>query len=190
MKASWMSFLLLALVLMAFQSPQPPRSIYDFSVKDLSGNLVSLKPYQGKVVLVVNIASECKLTPQLKDLQELYTELSEQGLAILAFPSNDFGKTPSDEAQINSFCTQKYAITFPIFSKIKVKGAEADPLFAYLSQKAQNGKVQAPITWNFQKFLVDHNGQVIAAFKPNERVSKAKVRKAIEAAIKAAGSKP
>lgn len=136
-------------------------SIHQFSVLDLDGKKVSLEQYKGKVLLIVNTASECGFTPQYKELEELYLQYKDSGFVILAFPSNDFGgQEPLEGKAIENFCSSKFHTTFPVFAKIKVKGAFADPLYEFLSNKKKNGKVGIAPKWNFQKYLVDKNGQV------------------------------
>ncbi len=159
----------------------PPASVHDFTMKNIMGEDVKLSQYKGKVLLIVNVASKCGLTPQYKDLQALYDEMGSEGLEILAFPANDFmGQEPGSDSEIKQFCATKYAITFPLFSKISVKGKDIDPLYAFLTQKSQNGVLDAPVTWNFQKFLVDREGKLIAAFEPKESVTSESVRKKIK----------
>jgi glutathione peroxidase len=132
-------------------------NIYDFSVEDADGKDQSLSQFQGKLVLIVNTASKCGFTPQYKGLQELYNQWQAQGLEILAFPCNQFGgQEPGDNAAIQDFCELTYGITFPVFAKIDVNGDNSHPLYKYLrSQKGDD------IKWNFTKFLVDRNGEVL-----------------------------
>ena len=165
------------------------QSIYDFKVKDMDGNEVSLADYKGKVLLIVNTATNCGFTPQYEELQSLYEKFKDKGLVILDFPCNQFGgQAPGDIASIHEFCTSKYETTFPRFDKVEVNGADADPLFTFLKSKQGfkgfgNGeqakfmdemlKKQDPddaskpdIKWNFTKFLVDSKGNVVARFEP------------------------
>lgn len=138
-------------------------SIYDFNVIDVHGNKVSLKDYEGKVLLVVNTATHCGLTPQYKGLQELYDAYKEQGFVVLDFPCNQFGKqAPGTEEEIESFCQLNYGTTFPRFSKIEVNGENAHPLFTFLKNESSSTELQ----WNFTKFLVDVNGSVVERFEP------------------------
>jgi glutathione peroxidase len=139
--------------------------IYTFSAETLSGETVSLENWQNKVLLIVNTASECGFTPQYKGLQELHERYSERGFAVLGFPCNQFGKQePGDAAQIGAFCEQNYGVTFPMFSKIDVNGANAHPLFKYLTEEAPGVLGTEGIKWNFTKFLVDREGNVINRF--------------------------
>ena len=140
--------------------------IYDFTAKSLAGEDVSLKQYAGKVLLIVNTASKCGLTPQYEGLEALYRELAPRGFAVLGFPCNQFGgQEPGDANQIAAFCESKYDVTFPIFEKIEVNGFHAHPLFGYL-KKAKSGLLGPSIKWNFTKFLVDRNGKVVARHAP------------------------
>ncbi len=141
-------------------------NIYDFKVKAQDGNDVSLADYNGKVLLIVNTATGCGFTPQYDGLQDLYEKYQSQGFEILDFPCNQFGnQAPGDDGEIHSFCTGRYGITFPQFSKIDVNGKNESPLFRYL--KSQKGGIMGRnIKWNFTKFLVDKNGNVIDRFAP------------------------
>ena len=139
-------------------------SIYDFTVKAQDGQPVSLKNYAGKVLLVVNTATGCGLTPQYQGLQELYDRYQGQGFEVLDFPCNQFlGQAPGTAEEINSFCSLNYQISFPRFAKIKVNGKEADPLYTWLKSQA-SGPLGKAIEWNFAKFLIDRHGQVIQRF--------------------------
>ena len=139
-------------------------SLYDFTVSDQADRPVSLQDYKGKVVLIVNTATGCGLTPQYQGLQELYDKYKDQGFEILDFPCNQFmGQAPGSAEEINSFCTLNYQTTFPRFAKIKVNGKEAEPLFDWL-KKEKSGPLGARIEWNFAKFLINREGQVVERF--------------------------
>jgi glutathione peroxidase len=143
-------------------------SIYDFTVKDASGQDVSIKDYQGQVLLIVNTATGCGLTPQYAGLQELYDKYQDQGFEILDFPSNQFAnQAPGTDDEIKSFCETRFGITFKIFHKIDVNGDNADPLFTYL-KKEKGGMLGSNIKWNFTKFLINKNGEVIKRFAPTD----------------------
>ncbi|MBR3292967.1 MAG: glutathione peroxidase [Oscillospiraceae bacterium] len=180
------------------------RSVYDFTVKDRSGKEVSLSDYRGKLLLIVNTATGCGFTPHYTPLEEMYKELKEQGLEILDFPCNQFAnQAPGSDEEIHKFCTLKFGTDFPQFAKIDVNGDSADPLFAFLATEKPftgfgkglknaalekyanaNNKAygdKAYIKWNFTKFLVDREGQVIARFEPT--VDMAEVKKAVVAAL-------
>lgn len=139
-------------------------SLYDFTVKTQVGEAVSLAQYKGQVVLVVNTATGCGLTPQYEGLQALYDKYSSKGFVILDFPCNQFaGQAPGNAEEINDFCSLNYQTTFPRFAKVKVNGKEADPLFVWL-KKQKKGLLGKPIEWNFAKFLIDQDGQVIERY--------------------------
>ena len=139
--------------------------IYAFSAETLNGETVSLADWQNKVLLIVNTASECGFTPQYKGLQELHERYSERGFAVLGFPCNQFGKQePGDAAKIGSFCEKNFGVTFPMFAKVDVNGASAHPLFKFLTEEAPGVLGTEGIKWNFTKFLVDREGNVITRF--------------------------
>ena len=139
-------------------------SLYDFTVSDQADQPVSLQDYKDKVVLIVNTATGCGLTPQYQGLQELYDKYKDQGFEILDFPCNQFmGQAPGSAEEINSFCTLNYQTTFPRFAKIKVNGKEAEPLFEWL-KKEKSGPLGARIEWNFAKFLINREGKVLERF--------------------------
>lgn len=176
------TFLTIAFV--ALFAANSGKTVHDFNVKDIDGNQVSLAKYKGKVLLIVNVASMCGNTPQYKDIQALYTKYSSKGLVVLGFPANNFmGQEPGSDKDIKAFCTREYAVTFPMFSKISVKGKDIAPLYSYLTQKTENGVTDAAVTWNFQKFLVGKDGRVITSVSPKTSVNDAEVIKAIEAAL-------
>lgn len=167
------------LIIMSLTS-SAQNSIYQFTVEDLDGNKVSLEQYKGKVLLIVNTASECGFTPQYKELEELYQLYKDSGLVILAFPSNDFGgQEPLDGKEIENFCSTKFHTTFPVFAKIKVKGTFAHPLYEFLSNKKKNGKVGIAPKWNFQKYLVDKNGKVQDYYLSITSPTSSKIKSAI-----------
>jgi glutathione peroxidase len=142
-------------------------SLYTFSAETLGGETVSLDTYRGKVLLIVNTASECGFTPQYKGLQELYERYAPRGLEVLGFPCNQFGKQePGDAAQIGSFCEKNFGVSFPMFAKIDVNGANAHPLFKYLTEKEPGVLGIEAIKWNFTKFLVNREGEIVKRFAP------------------------
>jgi glutathione peroxidase len=160
-------------------------SVYDFTLKNIEGKDVSLKEYHGKVLLLVNVASKCGLTPQYEGLQKLYTKYNERGLVILGFPANNFmGQEPGTNEEIKSFCSLKYNVSFPLFSKISVKGDDIHPLYKFLTDKGTNPEFGGDIKWNFNKFLVDRNGKIIARFEPKVTPESDEVIQAIEKALK------
>ncbi|WP_423819090.1 glutathione peroxidase [Salinimicrobium sp. TIG7-5_MAKvit] len=144
---------------------------YNFTAKDLQANDVSMEQYKGKVVLIVNTASECGLTPQFEGLEALYKNYRDQGLEILGFPCNQFGKQePGDEKSIAEGCVVNYGVTFPMFSKIEVNGDNAHPLFKYL-KKELGSILGSKIKWNFTKFLIDRDGKPVKRFAPTTKPS-------------------
>lgn len=147
-------------------------SIYDFTIKDASGQDISIKDYEGKVLLIVNTATGCGLTPQYEGLQRLYEKYRDQGFEILDFPSNQFAnQAPGSDDEIKSFCETRFGVTFKIFHKIDVNGAHADPLFTYL-KKEKGGMLGSNIKWNFTKFLVNKKGEVVKRFAPTDAPEK------------------
>jgi glutathione peroxidase len=160
------------------------KSVHNFKVHDLSGKEVQLNMYKGKVLLIVNTASECGFTPQYEELEAIYQLYKNKGFEVLAFPSNDFGgQEPLNGNEIQQFCSVKFHTTFPIFDKIHVKGKNANPLYSFLSNKSQNGNVNIAPKWNFQKYLIDKNGHVIDYYLSTTSPTSAKVKKAIEALL-------
>lgn len=156
-------------------------TIHQFQVEDTTGAIVDLKKYAGKVLLVVNTASKCGFTPQLKDMETLYAEYKDQGLEVLAFPSNDFaGQEPLEGEAIAQFCVTKYEASYPIFNKISVRGKEVHPLYDFMADKSKNGSVSSKPKWNFHKYLVDKDGRVIDYFLSITNPTSGKVKKAIE----------
>jgi glutathione peroxidase len=142
-------------------------SIYDFSADSLSGTPVKLAQYRGKVLLIVNTASECGYTPQYKGLEALYRQFKDKGVEVLGFPCNQFGKQePGTAEQIGAFCTEKYDVSFPLFARINVNGAEAHPLYRHLKNKAPGVLGTEAIKWNFTKFLVKKDGTVFKRYAP------------------------
>ena len=143
-------------------------SIYDFSVKDIHGKDLKLDCYKDHVVLIVNVARKCGFTPQYKGLEALYEKLHGRGLEVLGFPCNQFGaQEPGSEEQIAQFCELNYGVTFPLFAKIDVNGGDAAPLYQYLKNAKPGLLGSEAIKWNFTKFLVDRNGNVVERYAPN-----------------------
>ena len=143
------------------------KTVYDFNVKDADLNEVSLGEYQGKTLLVVNVASQCGLTPQYEGLQELYEKYNSSGLEILGFPCNQFkGQEPGTNEEIKFFCTEKYNVSFKIFDKIDVNGPNADPFYDFLKNEQSGVLGTKNIKWNFSKFLVNKDGKVIKRYSP------------------------
>jgi glutathione peroxidase len=164
-------------------APKNPTSIYDFKMNDIDGHEVALDKFKGKVLLVVNVASQCGFTPQYTGLEALYNKYHDQGFEILGFPANDFGQQePGTNEEIKQFCTSKFNVTFPMFSKITVLGDNAHPLYKWLIASADRHN---PIEWNFTKFLVDKQGHVIGRWKSQTTPDSPELTSAIETALKA-----
>lgn len=155
-------------------------SVYGFTLPSIDGEPTALASYKGKVVLLVNVASRCGFTPQYSALESLYEKYKERGFVILGFPANNFGgQEPGTNAEIKSFCSTKYNVTFPMFAKVSVKGADCTPLYQYLTQQA-NPSLTGDIKWNFTKFLVDRSGKVVARFESPVKPDSPEVVEAIE----------
>lgn len=165
-------------------APAEAVSIYDFQVQDIDGRPVSLQDYRGKVLLIVNVASRCGFTYQYEGLEALYKEYGARGLVVLGFPANDFlGQEPGSNEQIKEFCSLNYAVSFPLFAKIHVKGREAHPLYRFLTDKRTNPRFAGGITWNFNKFLIGRDGAVLDRFASKEEPGSERVRRAVEQAL-------
>jgi glutathione peroxidase len=150
-------------------------------MKSLKGEKIDLADYRGKVVMIVNTASYCGNTPQYGDLEQLWKKYGEKGFVVLGFPANEFGKQePGSDAEIAEFCTKNYRVSFPMFSKIVVKGEDKAPLYEYLTSKKTNPKHGGEITWNFEKFLIGRDGKVAARFNPRMKPQTDQIVKAIE----------
>jgi glutathione peroxidase len=164
------------------ESSVPP--VLRYTMKSLDGRDVDLSQYQGKVILMVNTASKCGNTPQYAPLEALYKKYMDQGFVILGFPSNDFGhQEPGTDIEISSFCTKNYGVTFPMFSKVDVKGDNICPLYQYLTGADTDAPHAGTITWNFEKFLIARDGTIAARFKPKTQPDSPQVLAAIEAEL-------
>ncbi len=162
------------------------KTIYDCTLPDIDGRSVNLGAFQGRVLLLVNVASRCGFTPQYAGLQQLYTRYQSRGLVVLGFPANNFlGQEPGTDAEIKTFCTTKYNVTFPLLAKLSVKGADQHPLYRFLTSKETNPDFAGAITWNFNKFLVGRDGKILARFgsrtAPDDKELVAAVEKALQA---------
>jgi glutathione peroxidase len=182
------SILSAALVALALMAPLTSKAenpdLYSAPLKDIDGKPTSLKPYAGKVLLIVNVASLCGNTPQYKGLEALWRQYKDQGLVVLGFPCNDFGEQePGSNSEIKTFCSSNYEVTFPMFDKLHVKGPEQHPLYAELcgSKSPFPGEVQ----WNFGKFLIGRDGRIVARFEPEVEPETAEVTTAVKAALSA-----
>ena len=158
--------------------------IYSFTMNDIDGKAVSLSQYQGKVLLIVNVASKCGYTKQYAGLQKLYEKYKDNGFVILAFPANNFlRQEPGTDSEIKAFCTTKFNVTFPIFSKISVKGKDIHPLYQYLTNPEENREFGKPIKWNFNKFLIGKDGETIARFPSKVAPMDASLLEALNEAV-------
>jgi glutathione peroxidase len=160
-------------------------NVHEFTLNALNGTPTPLANFKGKVMLVVNVASQCGYTPQYEGLQALYVKYKDQGFVIAGFPANNFGgQEPGTNEEIGAFCKSKYGVTFPMFAKISVKGSDKAPLYQFLTDKNANPKTGGEIQWNFTKFLVDRNGRVIQRFEPAVEPESGELVSAVEAALK------
>ena len=176
--------LLTAAILFTGASTRAEDSVYEFKVKNIEGKEVDLSGYKGKVLLIVNVASKCGATPQYDPLQALYKKYEDKGLVVLGFPANNFGgQEPGTDTEIAEFCTSKYSVDFPMFSKVSVKGDDKAPLFSYLTS-AENPDKQGDIGWNFEKFLIGKDGKLIRRFATKVDPTNADLVAAIETALK------
>ncbi|MBE0662211.1 MAG: glutathione peroxidase [Bacteroidales bacterium] len=149
---------------------QNDKSFYDFTVNTITGEAFSLSQLKGQKVLVVNTASKCGMTPQYKELQELHETYGNKNFTIIGFPANNFmNQEPGSNEEIAEFCETNYGVTFLMMEKISVKGKDIHPLYQWLTQKSQNGKMDAEVSWNFQKFMIDENGQLFDVATPREK---------------------
>jgi len=157
-------------------------NFYSFKTKTIDGKDFDLSSLKGKKVLVVNTASKCGNTPQYKDLEALYTKYGPDKFVIIGFPANNFmSQEPGTNAEIKQFCTENYQVTFPMMSKISVKGKDIDPIYQWLTTKTQNGKMDAEVSWNFQKFMIDEKGNLVDVVSPRTSPNDEKIVKWITA---------
>jgi glutathione peroxidase len=161
------------------------QSIYDFTMKTIDGHQESLSDYKGKVVLVVNVASKCGYTPQYAGLQSLYAKYKDQQFVILGFPANNFAsQEPGTDAEIKTFCSRNYNVSFPMFSKVSVKGSDTTPLYQYLTGKETDPSYGGEVKWNFTKFLIGRDGKILARFEPAVKPDSPELTSAVENALR------
>jgi glutathione peroxidase len=171
--------LILIILTTIIMTIQTTNSVHDFTMPDIDGKEISLGDFKGKVLVMVNVASECGNTPQYAELQDFYEQYQED-VVVLGFPANNFGgQEPGSDEEIKEFCSVNYGVTFPMFSKISVKGKDQHPLYAYLTSAADT-----PVSWNFQKFIVDKNGKVRKSIAPRQSIQDPEVVELIEALVK------
>ena len=158
--------------------------IYNFALKSIDGKEVNLSQYRGKALLLVNVASQCGYTPQYEGLQKIYAKYNHRGLVVLGFPANNFGaQEPGTDQEIKTFCSTRFNVTFPMFSKISVKGPDKHPLYQYLTDASTNPNFAGEIKWNFNKFLIDRQGNIAARFDSKDAPESETVTAAIEKAL-------
>jgi len=163
---------------------ETPTSVYDVPLKDIDGKAASLKPYEGKVLLIVNVASKCGNTPQYKPLEKLHKDFENDGLAVVGFPCNDFGgQEPGTPEEIKTFCSTKYDVSFPLFEKVTVKGPGKHPLYVLLT--GPTSPFPGDVKWNFGKFLIGRDGKILKRFEPGVKPDSPQVLTAIKAALAA-----
>ena len=156
-------------IIISFAMVNAQKSFYDFTVKDINNNDFPFSQLKGKKVMIVNTASKCGNTPQYADLEKLYKKYNSQGFVIIGFPANNFlSQEPGTNKEIQEFCTKNYGVTFPMMSKISVKGDDIHPLYNWLTNKSLNGTEDSEVKWNFQKYLISETGQVVAVIAPRE----------------------
>jgi glutathione peroxidase len=160
------------------------KSVYDFTMKSIDGQQVSLGSYSGKVVLLVNVASKCGFTPQYTALEAVYEKYKDRGLVIVGIPANNFAQQePGTDDEIKKFCSSKYSVTFPMMAKVSVKGDDKTPLYAFLTDTSADPQFGGDIKWNFTKFLVGRDGKIVARFEPKVTPDSPEVAAAIESAL-------
>jgi glutathione peroxidase len=160
------------------------KSIYNFEVKDIEGKPVKLEIFKGKVLMIANVASKCGFTPQYAGLEKLYKKFNDRGFVVLGFPANNFrNQEPGTNTEIMRFCKSNYGVTFPMFAKISVAGVDKHPLYIFLTEKTTNPEFSGEIRWNFDKFLIDRSGKIIARFDPSEKPEDEKIMRAVEKAL-------
>jgi glutathione peroxidase len=176
--------ILLTLMVVPMVLAETPKSLYQIPLKDIDGDPTSLKAYEGKVLLVVNVASKCGLTPQYKALEEIHQKYKDKGLVVLGFPCNDFAnQEPGTNEDIKEFCEVNYGVTFPLFDKLHVKGPEQHPLYAALT--GETSPFPGEVQWNFGKFVIGKDGRILARFEPRTTPDAKEVTEAIEKALAA-----
>jgi glutathione peroxidase len=186
-------FILILITLISSCSTKPVKqenkmtdtNIYDIELTKINGEKITMSDYKGKVMLIVNTASKCGYTKQYDGLQKLYDDYKDKGFVILGFPANNFMRQePGTNEEIQTFCRMNYGVSFPMFEKISVKGEDIDPLYEYLTNKERNPEFGGKITWNFNKFLISKNGQIVNRFKSGDKPQSEKITTAVENQLK------
>ena len=183
-KSEIMKYVFLGLLVLFFSTfylHSQDKNLYNFKVKDVNDKEFDMSSLKGKKVLIVNVASKCGLTPQYEELEALYKKYKDRNFVIIGFPANNFkNQEPGSNAEIKEFCTLNYGVTFPIMSKVDVVGGDKSPIYQWLTEKTQNGKEDAEVQWNFQKFMIDENGQWVGYVPPRESPMSEKIINWIE----------
>ncbi len=188
---SVLAVLIIGLTRMPISAEPGSKELFDISVQTIDGTDRSLMDYQGKTLLIINVASKCGLTPQYKELQTLYEKYRERGFTILAFPANNFrDQEPGSNDEIKAFCESTFGVTFPLFAKVSVAGDDIHPLFALLTDSKRYPESGGPIRWNFDKFLISFDGRAIKRFEPRTKPLAEKLTGALEAMLKPETIKP
>jgi len=170
------ALLLTAMIFLSVSLMAQKQSFYDFKVKTLEGETFDFSTLKGKKIMVVNTASKCGYTPQFKDLEELYRQYGGDNFVIIGFPANNFAnQEPGTPQEIREFCTRNYGVTFPMMEKISVKGDDIHPVYQWLTQKSKNGVMDSEVKWNFQKYLIDENGNLVDVLLSKEKPNSEKV---------------
>ncbi len=170
------AFTIIALFVFVAFTAKAQNGIHQFTVKAIDGTNFNFADLKGKKVMVVNTASKCGLTPQYELLEALYKEYQDQGFVIVGFPANNFlWQEPGTDQEIKEFCSENYGVTFPMMSKISVKGDDIHPLYTWLTQKSENGLMDSKVKWNFQKYLIDENGKLVDMLSPRDKPNSEKV---------------
>jgi glutathione peroxidase len=178
MKTLIASCILLASITLGYAQT---KTFHDFSAVDIDGKEISMAQFKGKKILVVNVASKCGNTPQYEGLEKLYKKYGNEKFVVIGFPANNFmGQEPGTDEEIKAFCTANYQVTFPLMSKISVKGKDQDPIYTWLTTMAENGVMDAEVSWNFQKFMIDEEGHLVDVAKPKEEPDSEKIVSWIE----------
>jgi glutathione peroxidase len=180
--------LLCCVLLLGVSAIAADKSVYDFTLNSIDGQPAPLAAYKGKVVMLVNVASRCGFTPQYSALEAVYEKYKDRGFVIVGIPANNFGgQEPGSNQEIKTFCTTKYHVSFPMMSKVSVKGGDKTPLYQYLTDKSANPQTGGDIQWNFTKFLIGRDGHVITRFEPDITPDSSQVTAAIEKALSSNG---
>lgn len=168
-----------------FLSTENAKSIYSYSAKDIDGNTINFSSFKGKVLVIVNTASKCGLVEQLGELEQFHQQYKDKGVVVLGFPANNFlSQEPLANNEIKEFCSKNYGVSFLMFEKISVKGGDIAPIYNFLTNKSENGVIDAPIKWNYQKFIIDKNGFINCVISPRTSVKDEEFKQALNDVLK------